>query len=116
MDWAFLMLHETFAKRGSMPTKLGELLASGVRPIQYGCNQEVREIVERSGSGVVLDGITQEDLDLAAGKIAANPLTSAEVVTARERSRQWFDIDSGVVEYERLLTEIHQNIQRNRDT
>jgi glycosyltransferase involved in cell wall biosynthesis len=113
MDWAFLMLHERFAKRGSMPTKLGELLASGVRPIQYGCNQEVREIVEQSGSGIVLDGITQEDLDLAARKIAANPLANAEVVTAREISRRWFDINSGVVEYQRLLSEVFQIIELN---
>jgi len=96
-----------------MPTKLGELLASGVRPIQYGCNQEVREIVEQSGSGIVLDGITQEDLDLAAAKIAANPLSNAEVVTAREISRRWFDINSGVVEYQRLLREILQITELN---
>jgi glycosyltransferase involved in cell wall biosynthesis len=113
MNWAFLMLHERFAKRGSMPTKLGELLASGVRPIQYGCNQEVREIVEKSGSGIVLDGITQEDLDLAAAKIAANPLANAEVVTAREISRRWFDINSGVVEYQRLLCKILQTNELN---
>ena len=96
-----------------MPTKLGELLASGVRPIQYGCNHEVREIVEQSGSGIVLDGITPEDLDLAARKIAANPLTTAEVVTAREISRRWFDINSGVVEYQRLLSDVFQIIELN---
>ncbi|HEX3597854.1 MAG TPA: glycosyltransferase, partial [Polyangiaceae bacterium] len=48
--WGILLLDSPFAKRGSMPTKLAEFFAAGVRPIQHGCNAEVSEWVQRAGS------------------------------------------------------------------
>ena len=51
VHFGLLLLEETFAKRASMPTKLGEMFASGVRPVQYGCNEEVTRFVREAGFG-----------------------------------------------------------------
>lgn len=51
MDWGLLLLNESVAKRGSMPTKLGEFLAMGVRPIYSGCNSEMRAWIKAGATG-----------------------------------------------------------------
>lgn len=55
IDWGLLLLKTNVAKRGSMPTKLGEFLASGVRPIYHGCNEDMESLVTASGTGVHVD-------------------------------------------------------------
>jgi glycosyltransferase involved in cell wall biosynthesis len=103
MDWALLLLNTRFSKRGSMPTKLAEFFAAGVRPIQHGCNAEVSEKVREAGSGIVLKGLSQEELREAARRIAAMPTRGAEVLRAREISRAHFSLAAGVEKYEKLL-------------
>ncbi len=103
MDWGLLLLKETFAKRGSMPTKLAEMLACGVRPIQYGCNSEVREKVREAGSGIILPDVSEVTLRCAAGQIASTALNSEPLQRARQISRDWFSAESGIKKYESLL-------------
>ena len=52
-----------------MPTKLAEFLATGVRPVQFGCNEEVSAWVRRTGSGLVLDEVSAAGLGRAADAI-----------------------------------------------
>lgn len=103
MDWALLLLNTRFSKRGSMPTKLAEFFAAGVRPIQHGCNAEVSEKVREAGSGIVLDSLSEESLREAARRIAATPLTIEATKRAREISCAHFSLASGVEKYEKLL-------------
>ena len=106
MDWGLLLLNETFAKRGSMPTKLAEMLACGVRPIQYGCNQEVTETVREMGSGVILTGLSLAALMRGVEEIMTKPLTSTDVEQAREKARAWFSVETGINKYESLLGQL----------
>jgi glycosyltransferase involved in cell wall biosynthesis len=106
MDWGLLLLNETFAKRGSMPTKLAEMMACGVRPVQYGCNQEVADKVHEAGSGIVLTDLSLSTLARCAERIAITPLLSDVVRRARDASRSWFGIESGINKYESLLSQI----------
>lgn len=106
MDWALLLLNTRFSKRGSMPTKLAEFFAAGVRPIQHGCNAEVSEKVREAGSGIVLDSLSEESLREAARRIAATPVTREATARAREISRAHFSLASGVEKYERLLSNL----------
>jgi glycosyltransferase involved in cell wall biosynthesis len=109
MDWALLLLNSTYSKRGSMPTKLAEFFAAGVRPIQYGCNSEVSEYVHKAGSGIVLKGLSEADLREAAQRIATTPLQRDEVVNARNLTRSYFSIESGVSKYETLLAKLFKD-------
>lgn len=106
MDWGLLLLNETFAKRGSMPTKLAEMLACGVRPIQYGCNREVAAKVREAGSGIVLPELSNLALERAAETISATNLIPTTVLQAREDARSWCSVEYGVDKYESLLTQI----------
>lgn len=103
MDWGLLLLNETFAKRGSMPTKLAEMLACGVRPIQYGCNREVTARVCEAGSGIALTDLSHSALARGAEEISTTPLLPAVVRRARDEARPWCGIESGINKYESLL-------------
>jgi glycosyltransferase involved in cell wall biosynthesis len=106
MDWALLLLNTRFSKRGSMPTKLAEFFASGVRPIQYGCNEEVSEKVREAGSGLVLESLSTEDLRNAALTVASTTLNSESTTKARETTRMHFSLEAGVKKYAELFDKL----------
>ena len=105
-DWGLLLLNEPFAKRGSMPTKLAEFFATGIRPIAYGCNEEVVDWVRRAGSGIVLDACTPRGLRAAAAKIAELGKRPRDIdpvgARAREIAMPHFSATAGVERYHEL--------------
>jgi hypothetical protein len=104
IDWGLqLLTPERAAKRASMPTKLAEFLATGVRPVHYGCNNEVDEWVRRTGSGLVLNDLGDAALDEAANAIATRSRDRASLERAREIAAPHFALASGVARYEELL-------------
>lgn len=103
VDWGLLLIHPTYSKRGSMPTKLAELLASGVRPLQFGCNDEVGDWVRRTGAGIALDSLDREALAKAADRVAADPLDPKTARRAREIASAHFSLQSGIDRYAQLL-------------
>jgi hypothetical protein len=103
IDWGMLLLPDVAAKRGSMPTKLGEFFAAGVRPIAHGCNGEMLDWVRRARSGVVLDSLDDGSLKHAADVIARNERPVAELAEARGITQRHFSLTSGVDRYSRLL-------------
>jgi hypothetical protein len=104
VEWCLLLLDAgSFAKRGSMPTKLGELFASGVRPVQYGCNEEVSAWVRRAGSGLVLEGVSPSLLDHAARFVCSSVADQDMLAAARERTAPHFSLGAGATKYAQLL-------------
>ena len=105
IDWGLLLLNEPFAKRGSMPTKLGEFFATGVRPVAYGCNADVVDWVQRAGSGFVADACTPRALRAAAERIAnagkrpRPPQTDVVGDRARQIAMPHFDVERGIDRY-----------------
>ncbi len=112
MDWALLLLNIRFSKRGSMPTKLAEFFASGVRPIQYGCNEEVSEKVREAGSGIVLESLAPEGLLNAALTVAYTRLHSESIMKARETSRPHFGLETGVKKYAELFDKLLLEVEK----
>jgi hypothetical protein len=103
MDWALLLLNIRFSKRGSMPTKLAEFFSCGVRPIQYGCNVEVSKRVLEAGSGIVLESLGISDLSKAAKVVAKAALEENRIIAAREITRPFFSLESGISKYAQLF-------------
>lgn len=108
LDWGALLLKTSFAKRASMPTKLGELLAAGVRPVHCGCNTEVGDWVRRTGSGISLASVEDAELDRAVDRIVAQQNRGEEELRrARAIAEPHFGLASGIETYasflERLL-------------
>lgn len=106
MDWGLLLRKVEPSHRGAMPTKLAEFFASGVRPIQYGCNQEVRSWVERAESGLVLDELDEESLRQAAQSMAAHDAGIDSLLSARWKTRKHFDLREGARRYGKLYEQI----------
>lgn len=103
MHWGLLLLSRSFAKRASMPTKLAEFFAVGVRPLAHGCNDEVEYWVREAGSGLVLEDLAPDALESAARAVAAMGVSSEGLVSARERTRGHFSWQAGVRAYEDVL-------------
>ena len=103
ITWGLLLMESSFAKRASMPTKLGEMFASGVRPVQHGCNEEVSNLVREAGSGLVLPGLDEDQLRAAAIEIAAMKISQESALRARERMREHFSLQAGTEKYAKLL-------------
>lgn len=104
IDWGMLLLNASSpAKRASMPTKLAEFLAAGVRPVQFGCNEEVSGWVRRTGSGFVLDDVSTASLEAAARRISASTRDDAMLERARELAAPHFSLASGIEKYEQVL-------------
>ncbi|MDQ3030789.1 MAG: hypothetical protein M3Y87_00065 [Myxococcota bacterium] len=106
MDWCLLLLNEPYAKRGSMPTKLAELFAAEVRPIQHGCNAEVRRWVDAAGSGVVLKNLEDDSLESAAERIASSPRDPEVMARARRLTAEHFGASAGIDRYAALLSSL----------
>lgn len=107
IDWGLLLLNPSSpAKRASMPTKLAEFFASGVRPVQFGCNEEVSHWVRRTGSGFVLDGASERQLVAAAGRIASTPRDENVIGRARVIAKPHFSLAAGIDRYEQVLKRV----------
>ncbi len=103
LDWGLMLLEDTSSKRGSMPTKLAEFFASGVRTVAFGCNAEVTGWVRRAGSGHVLDEIDPASLRQAAAVVAGPPGDHATLLRARERTEPHFGLSRGADRYADLV-------------
>ena len=115
IDWGMLLLNpNSAAKRASMPTKLGEFLACGVRPVQFGCNTEVSDWVRRTGSGIVLPDVRPSTLEEAAERIVATALDSRATALARTLARPHFSLEHGLGEYERVLLATFGDLRTHR--
>ena len=107
VDWGLLMLvADSKARSATMPTKLAEFLATGVRPIAHGCNPEMRDWVHRAGHGLVLESVTPEALTAAAEIICA-PHAPVDTDAVRALTAPHFSLASGLDRYERLLRQLH---------
>lgn len=103
IEWGLLLLVPGGrGKRGSMPTKLAEFLASGVRPVHSGCNEEVGRWVRETGSGISLDEVTPTSLESAAAVVCSRRPVD-ELVRARTVAAGHFSLESGVRRYDTLL-------------
>jgi glycosyltransferase involved in cell wall biosynthesis len=103
IDFGLLFCRATFAKRASMPTKLAEFFAAGVRPVVVPLNDEMESWIERAGSGLVLADVGENELSRAVDWILGQQ-SSEELQLARERTRDHFDIEAATRAYSELLT------------
>jgi hypothetical protein len=104
LDACALFLKSSFAKRASMPTKLAELLAAGVAPIHFGCNDEVSRWVKETGSGISLPDLEPESIERAARSIVPRDAARAAILDrARLLAAPHFSLSGAIERYDRLL-------------
>ncbi len=104
--WGLLLLVERASSRGAMPTKLAEFLAAGVRVVQFGGNDAVRDAVRLAGNGIVLEDLSDVSLRRAAQQIAAAPPADDSAWRVREATRARFGLEAGVARYADVLEQM----------
>ena len=110
MDWAIQMLTENPSKRASMPTKLAEFFAVGIRPVHFGCNEEVRDWIRRAGTGIVLDDCNSATLANAAASICETPFDAASLQHGRDITAAHFSLKTGIDRYEQLFRDVTPSV------
>ncbi len=108
LDFGFLLLRTHPAKRASMPTKFAEFLASGVAPVQFGCNEELSAWAERTGSSVIVKSIDLDGLETAAQEVVRGPPSFEALSHARTRALEHFDLKKGAEKYASLFRSLLQ--------
>lgn len=104
ISWGLLLLDpQSPAKRASMPTKLAEFFATKVRPVQFGCNEEVSAWVTRAGTGLVLNGVDPASLDQAATRIAESAISDEQLERGRAVTEPHYSLRSGIARYAGVL-------------
>jgi len=101
-----LLVDPNQAKRASMPTKLGEFFATGVAPISRGANSEVTDWVNRAGSGLALEDLSDDSLERAVAFVERGLPDADILMRARLAAEKHFSLDSGVQRYDTLFRDV----------
>lgn len=96
---AVCFIQPYFSKRGSMPTKLGEYLASGV-PVAANIIGDMDKVLKNSQAGVVLSNFSDSFLKIAAKNLYERSLNPEVRKEARALAEKWFDLDQAVDAYD----------------
>jgi glycosyltransferase involved in cell wall biosynthesis len=106
MDVGLFFIKPTFSKKGSMATKLGEFLATGVPVIINDGVGDSGEIVRKEGVGVVVPALTPEAFRASRWDVEAL-LNDPEVARrCRATAEDYFDLARGVTKYEALYAAV----------
>jgi glycosyltransferase involved in cell wall biosynthesis len=90
------------AKRGSCPTRMGEVLACGVPVVVNGGVGDVEAIVRRYGVGVVVAEASAAAMRQALADLAALLDDPQTPVRCRRAAEDWFSLQKGAAAYDAL--------------
>ena len=98
---AICLIRPTFSKRGSAPTKLGEMLACGI-PVAANIVGDMALVLRETTAGVVVDDMSDEGLARAARHLVAVASRADASSLARELAERWFSLKAGLDVYDRV--------------
>ncbi|TKX41338.1 glycosyltransferase [Halorubrum sp. CGM4_25_10-8A] len=102
MDAGIFFYRQTFSKKGTSPTKMGEFLASGIPCISNVGVGDVESLLTDNDIGVVLDNFTSEEKEEAMKELIE--LATAGGIDHRCRSfaEEYYSLSTGVEEYDAI--------------
>lgn len=113
-DIALSFIEPSYAKRGSSPTKLGELLAVGLPVVTNGGIGDVAEIIKDLDGGVLVkdfsDSSFEEIISTIPDLIKKNPQD------IHNRSRNYYDLQKGVASYNELYEELINDVEPRKSS
>ncbi len=98
---AVCFIRPSFSKRGSAPTKLGEMLGCGL-PVAANIVGDMAEVLAGTDAGVVVDDMTNDHLERAAIQLLARASNSTTTKTARALAERWFSLEHAIDGYDRI--------------
>lgn len=96
-DHSVFFIQQSYSKKSSSPTKMGELLAMGIPVVANNQVGDVEEVVKDLDVGVVVNSLDANGYDEALNLMGAYESTDPQVI--RSRSKDYYDLDNGVEQY-----------------
>jgi glycosyltransferase involved in cell wall biosynthesis len=102
-DLGLFFIRPVPSKRASCPTKLGEMLASGLRIVANGGVGDVDAILRETGGGVTVRSFDRMSYEKAIDVVEALPHDPA---AARSKALAWFDVERGIAAYDQIYRKL----------
>lgn len=102
---AIFFIRSSFSKIASSPTKMGEVLAMGIPVICNAGVGDVKEIIQRSKTGVCLSGFTEEELKQAA--VESLEMLNMPQEEIRKAAEDFFSLETGTENYIRIYSHLN---------
>lgn len=106
LDLGVLFLRDSFAKRASAATTLGELLASGVPVVLNRGGGDASALVEQGGAGLVLRDTRESTFEGSIDDVRALVGDPGVRRRCREVAERHFDLRAGVRQYTELYDQL----------
>lgn len=95
-DWSIFFIKDAYSKKGSSPTKQGEIMAMGI-PIVCNDVGDTGGIIDESGAGVKVSEFNKASYNLAIDKLIRFDTGMKQQI--RESAYKYFDLQEGTSEY-----------------
>jgi glycosyltransferase involved in cell wall biosynthesis len=114
-DAALAFIRPTFSKVSSSPTKIGEYLAAGLPVVTGRGVGDVDDLLERYGTGIVLDDFTTDSLETGAQALAEAIGDADQAGRARRCAQDELSLRTvGIPAYERLYERLARRVAPRR--
>jgi len=103
-DASVFFIKNSFSKKASSPTKMGELMALGIPVISNSGVGDVEEIIARTGSGICILSLNEKDFQTAILQLDQLLKTRAEKIV--QAAHEYFSLHDGVEKYHRIYDQL----------
>lgn len=103
-DYAVFFIRPCYSKQSSSPTKHGEIMAMGIPLITNSGVGDVKEVVIRYNSGIVLDEFTEPAFAAAVDK--ALSACNYDAAGIRQGARDFYSLDSAIEKYNKIYSQV----------
>ncbi len=103
-DYSIFFIRPCYSKQSSSPTKHGEIMAMGIPLITNSGVGDVKEVVIKYNSGIVLEEFTEPVFTAAIDQIISGGHFDASGI--RRGAREFYSLDAAVEKYNKMYTEI----------
>jgi glycosyltransferase involved in cell wall biosynthesis len=102
-DIGIMFVRPVWAKKAACPTKLGEMIATGIPIIANHDVGDVAEILGDSGAGIIVETFNPQAYRLAIEKLERLGKSAAQI---RSAGRRWFDLELGTDRYDQVYRDL----------
>lgn len=102
--YSIFFIKPCYSKQSSSPTKHGEIMAMGIPVITNGGVGDVAEIVQSTGSGIVINEFTDEVFEAAINEITGSEDYNKS--TIRAGAQKWYSLENAIEKYKHIYNAI----------
>jgi glycosyltransferase involved in cell wall biosynthesis len=101
-DIGLFFIKQSFSKKGSSPTKMGEFLACGVPIISNSGVGDIKEIIEENSVGEIVNNFNDSEYKKAFNKCLHKTKNNDIEIKCRTAAEEIYSLDQGVANYKEV--------------